>query len=698
MTTPQWVNDQQVLFKTIDTHRGLGDQKFGPGLFVVNNDGVALTMLITGGDAPSTTGTNIHSQLPLSVEHALLFVPPAGGTDIVVGKWVFDQQGNTVGINALRVNVVTHRVMSMSQDRPEHAMQWLFDPHGEPRAIVATNAGRSTVWWHAPGKTDWTSVAEFPMLRTAFTPVYVDGSAQLYVTAPTGERGTDVLTRFDFAKGRAEPQPIVATPGFDVGGGIVTDDSGARMVGMRIDTDAAATIWFDQDMKDFQALVDAKFPGRVNVVTCRKCNSTGAALVYSYSDQEPGTWLAYRAADKTWQQLGRVHDDIDPRRMAQLDFHRIAARDGEDLPVWVTTPRRAKDAPRPPAIVLVHGGPWVRGTSWEWNAEAQFLASRGYVVIEPEYRGSEGFGSLHQHAGDKQCGGKMQDDVADAARWAATKGLVDPKRICIAGASYGGYAALMGPIRYPDLYRCAVAWVAVTDPRFMYEETWTNDSNVEWQHFGLPDTVGDLDKDRAMLAAAAPVETRLDTPPRPGAAGVRGRRPARADQARHRDARRDARGRQRPRMDRLSGRRPRLAAGRDEPRLLEPRRSLPGQERPIVAAATGETPNARIRLSSPRATRLARIAALALAFGAAAGTHAAPVDASAAPASAAITTTIRTTSAPAECARERARCRDRAVPERDPGRQLREARGEQGRCRSARPTRARRAATASANT
>ena len=510
VTTPQWVNDQQVLFKTIDTHRGLGDQKFGPGLFVVNSDGVALTMLITGGDAPSTTGTNIHSQLPLSVEHALLFVPPAGGTDIVVGKWVFDQQGNTVGINALRVNVVTHRVMSMSQDRPEHAMQWLFDPHGEPRAIVATNAGRSTVWWHAPGKTDWTSVAEFPMLRTAFTPVYVDGSAQLYVTAPTGERGTDVLTRFDFAKGRAEPQPIVATPGFDVGGDIVTDDSGARMIGMRIDTDAAATIWFDQDMKDFQALVDAKFPGRVNVVTCRKCNSTGAALVYSYSDQEPGTWLAYRAADKTWQQLGRVHDDIDPRRMAQLDFHRIAARDGEDLPVWVTTPRRAKDAPRPPAIVLVHGGPWVRGTSWEWNAEAQFLASRGYVVIEPEYRGSEGFGSLHQHAGDKQWGGKMQDDVADAARWAATQGLVDPKRICIAGASYGGYAALMGPIRYPDLYRCAVAWVAVTDPRFMYEETWTNDSNVEWQHFGLPDTVGDLDKDRAMLAAAAPVEHASD--------------------------------------------------------------------------------------------------------------------------------------------------------------------------------------------
>jgi dipeptidyl aminopeptidase/acylaminoacyl peptidase len=191
--------------------------------------------------------------------------------------------------------------------------------------------------------------------------------------------------------------------------------------------------------------------------------------------------------------------------MAQLDFFRIKARDGDDMPVWVTTPRGKADVPRP-AVLLVHGGPWVRGGFWGWNGEAQFLASRGYVVIEPEFRGSTGYGYAHFQRSFKQWGGTMQDDLADAVRWAASTGKIDPKRVCIAGASYGGYATLMSLIRYPDLYRCGVAWAAVTDPRLRYEESWASDSSAEVRKFSLPLLVGDPIKDAELLKAATPVE------------------------------------------------------------------------------------------------------------------------------------------------------------------------------------------------
>ena len=100
----------------------------------------------------------------------------------------------------------------------------------------------------------------------------------------------------------------------------------------------------------------------------------------------------------------------------------------------------------------------------------------------------------------------MQDDVADAALWAGSTGLVDAKRVCIAGASYGGYATLMGLIRFPDLYKCGVAWVAVTDPRLLFEESWQSDMSKEGREYSLPVMLGDLRQDADMLKAAAPVE------------------------------------------------------------------------------------------------------------------------------------------------------------------------------------------------
>jgi dipeptidyl aminopeptidase/acylaminoacyl peptidase len=147
----------------------------------------------------------------------------------------------------------------------------------------------------------------------------------------------------------------------------------------------------------------------------------------------------------------------------------------------------------------------VRGGDWRWDPYSQFLASRGYAVLEPEFRGSTGFGHQHFKAGWKQWGLAMQNDVADGTRWAIQQGIAEPKRICIAGASYGGYAALMGLVNDPDLYKCGINWVGVTDIGLMYSITWSDESEAG-KKYGLPVLVGDPQKDADQLKATSPIQ------------------------------------------------------------------------------------------------------------------------------------------------------------------------------------------------
>jgi dipeptidyl aminopeptidase/acylaminoacyl peptidase len=133
------------------------------------------------------------------------------------------------------------------------------------------------------------------------------------------------------------------------------------------------------------------------------------------------------------------------------------------------------------------------------------MASRGYVVVEPDFRGSTGYGAKHFRAGLKQWGLAMQDDIADAALWAVKQGFADAKRVCITGGSYGGYATLMGLIRHPDIFRCGVQAVGVTDLELMYTSPWSDFSEALKRH-GLPVLLGDREKDAAQLAATSPVK------------------------------------------------------------------------------------------------------------------------------------------------------------------------------------------------
>lgn len=171
--------------------------------------------------------------------------------------------------------------------------------------------------------------------------------------------------------------------------------------------------------------------------------------------------------------LGPVYQGIEPADVAEVKFISYAAADGTKIPAYLTLPS-GKDPKNLPLIVVPHGGPAARDTAeFDWLSQA--LASRGYAVLQPEFRGSDGFGWAHMAAGFGQWGRKMQSDLSDGVHYLASQGTIDPRRVCIVGGSYGGYAALAGAALPSDkgIYRCAVSDSGVADPHGMLK--WIQD-------------------------------------------------------------------------------------------------------------------------------------------------------------------------------------------------------------------------------
>jgi dipeptidyl aminopeptidase/acylaminoacyl peptidase len=184
--------------------------------------------------------------------------------------------------------------------------------------------------------------------------------------------------------------------------------------------------------------------------------------------------------------------------LASKDKVSIKVRDGLQLPGYLTLPRGVEPK-NLPMVLLVHGGPQ-SNDSGDFDTWPQFLANRGYAVLQVNFRGSAGFGHELMSAGLKRWGREMQDDLADATQWAIARGTADPRRICIVGASYGGYAALMGVAKMPDLYRCAFSFAGVTDVYELGRDqgNYTNKEVFDKQ-------IGSLELERDRLKAISPV-------------------------------------------------------------------------------------------------------------------------------------------------------------------------------------------------
>jgi len=508
-----WVNDNRLVFQGSDHRQTYSDDNHPAGIFAVNRDGSGYRQLsktdYRQGDSASI-GSLMKDHL-LDWNHYLLGQPGKQDSDdvYVVRYQINNNYTEITNHILLRLNTVTGRAMPASS--PGQASGWLLDQQGEPR-LAFNDIGKRHVVYLREGE-QWNTLLETEAYGTnTFEPVGFAPSGALYVAA---RRGSDksALYRYDIAKRQTVADAMVEMDGYDFLPDFGDTDEETlvvrdnQLVGVRYSADVRGVAWLDAKGKALQAKVDQLLPGMVNVITLPRRPETPWVLVESYSDVQPRIYVVYNTETGKLIKVGASREAIRPEQMARQELVRYKARDGLEIPALLTYPRGAARK-NLPLVVLVHGGPYVHGSDWGWHADAQFLASRGYMVMEPAYRGTTGYGWRHFHAGWKQWGLKMQDDIADGTRWAIAQGYADARRVCIAGASYGGYATLMGLVNDPQLYKCGVEWAGVTDINLMYTGAWSavSDMSDRWKTLGMPVLIGDPVRDAAQLAATSPLQ------------------------------------------------------------------------------------------------------------------------------------------------------------------------------------------------
>jgi dipeptidyl aminopeptidase/acylaminoacyl peptidase len=277
---------------------------------------------------------------------------------------------------------------------------------------------------------------------------------------------------------------------------------GTKLLGIDYEGEKSATYWFDESVAKAQAQIDKAMPDHVNHLQLPLTADMSPMLVTAHSDRDPGRYLMLDVRNNKMEQIAQSRPWITAQQMRPTTYMRYQSRDGQTIPGQLTLPQGKGPFP---LIVLHYGGPWVRPIHWGWDPHVQFLASRGYAVFMPAPRASTGFGIKLFKSGWKQWGLGMQDDVTDGVQELIKQGVADPKRICIAGASYGGYMTMMGLAKEPDLFKCGINWIGVTDPSYMFSVTWTDFNRADAARFTLPLLIGDPEKDAEQFKRTSPV-------------------------------------------------------------------------------------------------------------------------------------------------------------------------------------------------
>ena len=271
--------------------------------------------------------------------------------------------------------------------------------------------------------------------------------------------GFDALYELDL-RSLERGKKLFGTSGFDIGG-LVKNPSDGTVVGIYLTEDRPRIHWLDPSLAQTQAQIDAAVGAGNALITSWDRTMSNLLVKLGGPDQAGAYYVYNRALGGNMSRLAFADETFKTRKLAPVSTIHYKTRDGLDLSAVLTLPK-GKAAKNLPLILLPHGGPQARDVEgWDWWV--QFLAWRGYAVIQPNYRGSTGFGTALVDKGYGEWGLKMQDDLNDAITYLAGAGIADPKRVCIAGASYGGYAAMRGAQRDGKLFRCAISYAGVSD-------------------------------------------------------------------------------------------------------------------------------------------------------------------------------------------------------------------------------------------
>ena len=471
-----WISDNRLLVAAGDAEEASGKARFS-GWFAVDRNG---------------SGSK-----RLGAITSLLEVFPEGGDDIIVAA----RGRSTRYSDVYRLNTETLRQNLLSFDHPGDVFEWVVDHKGTPRIARSYLKGKQTFWYRESVNLPWTEIAEGTDVRLPFIPLAFDYDNKTLYVAAAREGDKRAIYTYDF-EAKKLGELIAGSPQVDIET-LIFSRSKRALAGVRYQADKPGVVWFDADMARLQKTVDQALPDTFNALQVLD-EKVHRALVFAYSDVNPGITYLFDTEKLTIEELAKIRPGLDPKQLAERKPIHYSARDGLEIPAYLTLPKGSTDR-KPPLVVIIHGGPWVRGFVWGFDLEAQFFASRGYAVLEPEFRGSAGHGWKLLSSGFKQWGLAMQDDITDGVEWLIKEGVVDQDRVCLYGGSYGGYATLWGLIKTPDLYKCGVAYVAVTDLNLLFDVNWADLARSPFLDYGAKEVIGDPDKDAEKFRSVSPL-------------------------------------------------------------------------------------------------------------------------------------------------------------------------------------------------
>jgi dipeptidyl aminopeptidase/acylaminoacyl peptidase len=445
------------------------------------------------GELPRQRGQvaiNRDSNYPMYVPGLVLRIIPGSNQVLLAAR---DRTGSMLDL--YRYDTATGAKTRLSHDAPENVSRWVIDFDGVPRAFVSDDVLKDTSAWYVRkrGADSWTKMESAALGGLHASPLQFDVDGRiLYVATRRDGADRESIYEYDVESG-SWGEAVIRHPERDIGpesSRFIADYRTRKLLGLQYADDRTSVVWFDAERGRIQKSVDAALPDTVNVL--QRNPDSNRWIVVAYSDRNPGD--AYLLDGKTMrmEKLFSYEPWIDPKAMLPRRWIRYPARDGLSIPGLLTVPSGAEGKPVP-LVVRIHGGPYVEATAWGYDPEVQFLASRGYAVLEPQFRGTEGFGWKHLSSGFRKWGDEMQDDLEDGVKWAVAQGIADPSRVCFYGGSYGGYAAIWGAIKNATLIKCAIGFIAVTSIDYIFDNAQTDTfysdrSSVDIQRIGDPKT------------------------------------------------------------------------------------------------------------------------------------------------------------------------------------------------------------------
>ena len=443
-----WASDDRLLF-FLDNE---GNES--RGIFAVDRDGKNPKMLIEPPESQirsgrfEVLGADIVSLMENDPERVLISVSRV------------QDEGIVQDIETL--NIYTGKRLRKIKN-PGKITSWIADRNGEVIGAVRVD-GVETSFLFRDGESK--EFEEWSRSRTgqpSWSPAYISQSREKWyvssrLDAAGNTRDKAAIFRFD-PKTRKIGELVYEHPDVDVGGVLgsrVADD----MIGVSYSADKPQQVIFDPTIKALQGTLKARFPNQQ--VFLSSASRDEQKMIFAVtSSTNPGRFFLFDRGKNAFEELASVLPWLKESQLSPMKPLKIAARDGLMLPSYLTIPRQS-NGKNLPLVLMPHGGPRARDF-YGFDPLVQIMANRGYAVLQVNFRGSVGYGLAFDKAGWRQWGGAMQQDLIDALKWTIAEGIADPQRICIFGASYGGYATMMGLVQNPELFKCGINYVGVTD-------------------------------------------------------------------------------------------------------------------------------------------------------------------------------------------------------------------------------------------